>query len=70
MVFVLSDDHRYDFMSCVPGAPKFLETPHMDRMAREGVRVENTGQSDLTLFKLFGRDAIPEAADMKPGDER
>ncbi len=35
--------------------------------AAEGVRIENTGQTDLTLFKFFGRDAIPKAADMKPG---
>ena len=41
IIFILSDDHRYDFMSCVPGAPAFLETPHMDRMAKEGVRFEN-----------------------------
>ncbi len=35
--------------------------------AAKGVRIENTGPENLTLFKFFGRDAIPEAADMKPG---
>ncbi len=41
VIFVLSDDHRYDFMSCVPQCPKFLQTPHMDRMAREGAHLLN-----------------------------
>jgi len=41
VIFVLSDDHRFDFMSCVPGCPKFLKTPHMDRMAREGALLAN-----------------------------
>ena len=35
VVFILSDDHRYDFMGCA-GGPEFLETPHMDRMAAGG----------------------------------
>jgi N-acetylglucosamine-6-sulfatase len=41
IVFVLSDDHRYDFMSFVKGSPAFLETPNMDRMAREGAHLTN-----------------------------
>jgi len=41
IVFVLSDDHRYDFMSFLPQAPAFLETPHMDRMARQGAHLVN-----------------------------
>lgn len=41
VVFILSDDHRYDFMSFVPGAPPFLRTPNLDRMAREGAHVRN-----------------------------
>ncbi len=36
VVFILSDDHRYDFMSCVEGCPSFLKTPNMDRLANEG----------------------------------
>jgi len=36
IVFVLADDHRYDAMGFL-GHP-FLETPHMDRIAREGVQ--------------------------------
>ncbi len=41
VVFVLSDDHRYDFMSFMKEAPAFLETPNMDRMARQGAHVAN-----------------------------
>ena len=41
VVFILSDDHRYDFMGFHEGAPDFLETPSMDRMAREGAHLAN-----------------------------
>ena len=41
IVFILSDDHRYDFMRFHPNAPKFLETPALDRMAGEGAHVRN-----------------------------
>ncbi len=41
IVLVLSDDHRYDFMGFMDEAPKFLETPNMDRMAREGAHLAN-----------------------------
>ena len=40
VVFILSDDHRFDFMGFVGRVP-FLETPNMDRMAREGVYLRN-----------------------------
>ena len=40
VIFILSDDHRYDFMGFL-GKVKFLETPHMDRMARRGAHIEN-----------------------------
>lgn len=40
VIFILSDDHRYDFMSFL-GKPKFLETPNMDRMAHDGAYIEN-----------------------------
>ena len=40
IIFILSDDHRYDFMSFM-GKPKFLETPNMDKMAREGAHIQN-----------------------------
>lgn len=41
VIFILSDDHRYDFMSFHQKAPDFLETPNMDRLATEGMHFEN-----------------------------
>jgi len=41
VVFILSDDHRYDYMGFHENAPAFLETPSMDRMAREGAHLAN-----------------------------
>ncbi|UOO95641.1 sulfatase [Halococcus dombrowskii] len=43
LVFIHSDDHRYDFMSFMnaPGTPDFLETPNMDRMAAQGAHLRN-----------------------------
>ncbi|WP_372721365.1 sulfatase [Novipirellula sp.] len=41
VVFILSDDHRYDFMGFMDEAPDFLETPNLDRMAAGGVHVRN-----------------------------
>ncbi len=41
IVLVLSDDHRYDFLGFMPQAPAFLETPNLDRMARQGAHVAN-----------------------------
>jgi len=40
VIFILSDDHRYDFMGFM-GKPKFLETPNMDRMAKNGAHIQN-----------------------------
>lgn len=41
VVFILSDDHRFDFMGCVEGCPSFLETPALDRMAAGGAHFKN-----------------------------
>jgi N-acetylglucosamine-6-sulfatase len=41
VIFILSDDHRFDFMSCVESCPDFLETPHLDRMATGGAHFRN-----------------------------
>lgn len=38
-VFLLVDDQRWDGMSCA--ADNILKTPHMDRIAQEGIRFEN-----------------------------
>lgn len=40
IIFILSDDHRYDFMSFM-GQPAFLQTPNMDRMASGGAHLKN-----------------------------
>lgn len=39
IVFILSDNQRWDFMGCA-GHP-FVQTPHMDRLAKEGVLFSN-----------------------------
>lgn len=39
IVFILTDDHRYDAIGFM-GHP-FLETPHLDRLAREGAHAAN-----------------------------
>ncbi|MFC2137221.1 sulfatase [Bacteroidota bacterium] len=41
VIFILSDDHRYDFMGFTGKVP-WLKTPNMDRLASEGVYCENT----------------------------
>ncbi|MFW6088729.1 MAG: sulfatase [Gemmatimonadota bacterium] len=41
VVFILSDDHRYDLMGFHPGAPEWLETPALDRMAAGGAHLRN-----------------------------
>jgi len=40
VVFILTDDQRWDAMSCA-GNPH-LETPNIDRLAKEGILFENT----------------------------
>ncbi|MDX1672438.1 MAG: sulfatase [Balneolaceae bacterium] len=40
VIFILSDDHRYDFMGFTGRIP-YLETPNMDRMAHEGAHLVN-----------------------------
>lgn len=41
VIVILSDDHRYDFMSFMPAAPDWLETPGMDRLAAGGAHLAN-----------------------------
>ena len=40
IVFILSDDHRYDYMGFTGKIP-WLKTPNMDRMAAEGAYIKN-----------------------------
>jgi len=41
VIFILTDDHRFDFMGFTGKVP-WLETPSMDRLAREGAYFPNT----------------------------
>jgi N-acetylglucosamine-6-sulfatase len=40
VIFILSDDHRYDFMGFTGKVPG-LQTPNMDRLAKEGAHLKN-----------------------------
>ncbi len=40
VLFVLTDDHRYDAMGFMKPQP-FIETPNLDRLAREGAHFQN-----------------------------
>src|SRR6187549_1215276 len=40
IIFILSDDHRYDFMGFTGKVPG-LQTPNLDRLAHEGAHFEN-----------------------------
>lgn len=40
VIFILSDDHRYNFMGFTGKVP-WLQTPNMDKMAKEGVWIKN-----------------------------
>jgi N-acetylglucosamine-6-sulfatase len=37
IILLLSDDHRFDFYSAHAGCPDMLQTPGLDRLAREGM---------------------------------
>ena len=41
IVFLLSDDHRHDLMGFHSEAPEWLETPALDRLAKEGAHLAN-----------------------------
>lgn len=84
VVIILSDDHRYDFMGFHPDAPDFLQTPSMDRMAREGMHLANafvttslcspsrasilTGQYAHTHGVVDNSTPVPEGTQFFPED--
>jgi N-acetylglucosamine-6-sulfatase len=41
ILFIISDDHRWDWLGFMPEAPDFLETPNLDRLAMEGAHLRN-----------------------------
>jgi len=79
VVFILSDDHRYDYMGFHPDSPDFLETPGMDRMAREGAHLANafvttslcspSRASILTGQYAFRHGAVDNSNPMKEGTQ-
>lgn len=40
IVFIMSDDHAYQMISCYDG--RYIETPNIDKIAEEGVRFTNS----------------------------
>ena len=40
VIFILSDDHRYDYMGFIGKVP-WLKTPNMDKLAKEGAYLKN-----------------------------
>jgi len=77
IIFILSDDHRYDYMGFHPNSPDFLKTPGMDRMAREGAHIANafvttslcspSRASILTGQYAFRHGAVDNSNPMKKG---
>lgn len=41
IILILLDDSRFDYFSC-NGAPDFFQSPHIDRIANEGVNFKNS----------------------------
>ncbi|MDR2388172.1 MAG: sulfatase [Tannerellaceae bacterium] len=76
VVFILSDDHRYDYMGFMDKVP-WLETPNMDRMAREGAHVRNafvttslsspSRASILTGMYSHGHKVVDNSSPLPPG---
>ena len=40
ILFIYADDQPYKTIGCYPGAPDWVNTPHIDRLAARGVRFE------------------------------
>ena len=51
VVFILSDDHRYDAMSFL--GHQLAETPHMDAMAATGVHLTSIPMTPTKLYELM-----------------
>src|SRR3982750_3663451 len=76
VIFILSDDHRYDFMGFT-GKVQWLQTPNMDKMAKEGVWIKNASvttslcspsrASILTGMYAHKHTVIDNSAPMPPG---
>lgn len=42
ILFIYADDQSYKTISCYPGAPDWVKTPNIDRLATRGVRFERS----------------------------
>src|SRR5688572_11395320 len=42
ILFIFADDQSYKTLSCYPGAPSWVSTPNIDRLASRGVRFERS----------------------------
>ena len=42
ILFIYADDQSYKTLSCYPGGPAWIKTPHIDRLATRGVRFERS----------------------------
>jgi len=42
ILFIYSDDQNYNTLSCYPESPGWVQTPHIDSLAKQGVRFERT----------------------------
>ena len=47
-ILVLSDDHRFKALGCI--GHLLLETPHMDRMVKEGVHLSNAFVTPISIL--------------------
>ena len=43
VIFILSDDHRYDALGFLNAQP-WLKTPQLDRLAHEGIHFKNASR--------------------------
>ncbi len=57
VIFILSDDHRYDFMSFMNNSVPWLQTPNLDRSCKE--------RKSLTGEKKFFTNTIGNTAFLK-----
>ena len=42
ILFIYSDDQNFNTLSCYPESPGWVQTPHIDALAEQGVRFERT----------------------------
>jgi N-acetylglucosamine-6-sulfatase len=76
IVFILSDDHRYDFLGFL-GKVKFLQTPNLDRLGRDGAHFQNafvttalcspSRASILTGLFSHKHGVVDNQTDIQPG---